>query len=194
MITTFSPTPRLPAAASVTALPTVALDAVPHILTPRLRLRDVRDSDAGALFAYLSDAETTRYIELRPFAHISEARELIRAWQANYALGRQLRWGITLEPSGALIGSVGFDRWVPHSGEADLGYELARPYWGQGLMSEAVRAVVAFGFCHLGLRRIEAWVWPENTASVRLLERQGFRPRVPYTPDAQQVYALARDH
>src|SRR5256885_9265819 len=52
--------------------------------------------------------------------------------------------------------------------------DLARPYWGQGLMTEAVRAMIQFGFEHMGLNRIEAEVMPENIASIRFLSKLGF--------------------
>ena len=60
-------------------------------------------------------------------------------------------------------------------GEADLGYVLAREAWGQGYATEAARALIAVGFAHLGLRRIEATSDPQNRASARVLEKAGLR-------------------
>jgi ribosomal-protein-alanine N-acetyltransferase len=55
-----------------------------------------------------------------------------------------------------------------------IGYELARPFWRQGIMSEALTAILALGFGEMGLNRIDAVVLPDNLASIRLLEKLGF--------------------
>ena len=69
----------------------------------------------------------------------------------------------------------GFNYWVRHDRRASIGYDLARPYWGQGIMSEAVRAMVDFGFKRMDLNRIEADADERNPASARVLAKIGFR-------------------
>ena len=63
----------------------------------------------------------------------------------------------------------------PGQGRAELGYWIGVPFWGQGHATEAVAAVLAFGFGPLGLHRIHATVFPRNPASARVLEKSGFR-------------------
>ncbi|MCP6726359.1 GNAT family N-acetyltransferase, partial [Klebsiella pneumoniae] len=75
---------------------------------------------------------------------------------------------------GPLIGSIGLFKWNPGWRCCTLGYELARGRQGQGLMSEALRAALAWGFEHMELNRIEAQVHPDNQASLKLLERLDF--------------------
>jgi len=76
---------------------------------------------------------------------------------------------------GKLIGTCGFVTWFRHDARAEVAYALARPYWGQGLGTEAMRAVTAFGFTSMRLNRIEARCLIENRASARVLEKAGMR-------------------
>ncbi len=79
-------------------------------------------------------------------------------------------------PDGRLIGVVGAeDHEVGTSHRANLGYWLAQPYWGRGLMTNAVQRYVRYAFGPLGLARLTAEVLPWNEASCRVLEKTGFR-------------------
>jgi [ribosomal protein S5]-alanine N-acetyltransferase len=64
-------------------------------------------------------------------------------------------------------------RWAPEHARAEMAYVLARSHWGRGLMTEAVRAVIRFGFERMGLNRIEARCISENAASARVMEKAG---------------------
>ncbi|KAF2406857.1 Acetyltransferase (GNAT) domain-containing protein [Pseudomonas antarctica] len=83
------------------------------------------------------------------------------------------RWA--LEQDGQLIGSCGLFKWNRGWNSCALSCELAAPARGQGLMSEALRAMLAWGFAHMHLHRVEAMVHPHNAASQALLERLGFK-------------------
>lgn len=86
-----------------------------------------------------------------------------------------INWAIRRE-DGLLIGGIGFHGLIPgKSHRAEIGYWLAKPYWGRGLMTAAVRAVSAYGFKRFKLARIEAHVFASNAASGRVLEKAGFR-------------------
>jgi ribosomal-protein-alanine N-acetyltransferase len=108
------------------------------------------------------------------YDRIDQARDLIQAIHAGYVDGAELRWGITLKDSPTVIGMCGFNYWVRHDQRASIGYDLARAYWGQGLMTEAVRAMVDFGFGYMNLNRIEADADGRNPASARVLHKVGF--------------------
>jgi ribosomal-protein-alanine N-acetyltransferase len=73
-----------------------------------------------------------------------------------------------------MIGSVGLLRFDFEHRHAELGYEMARRWWGHGLTPEAAAVVIRYGFSVLGLHRIEAGVLPGNDASVRVLQKLGF--------------------
>jgi ribosomal-protein-alanine N-acetyltransferase len=147
----------------------------PELQTARLVLRQITASDAPALYAILSDEQVTQYYDDDPFTDISQAEEQISAWENGYNRKWMLRWGIAFKPGGDLIGTCGFYGFHRLHLRAAIGYELMKSHWRQGIMSEALDAILAFGFDQVGLNRIQAVVMPDNLASIRLLEKLGFR-------------------
>ena len=83
-------------------------------------------------------------------------------------------WGLVLKVSGAFVGTCGMEvNLAPEHARAELGYVLAREYWGRGLMPEAVRGMLRFCFGRMDLNRVEARCIAENTASARVMEKAG---------------------
>lgn len=150
----------------------------PDLLTERLRLRELTPGDAPALLRIHSDTEAMRWFGSDQIQDMAQALQLVET----FASWRRLpnpgtRWGLERLSDGQLVGSCGLFNWNRHWRRCILGYELARPAWGQGLMSEALRAVLPWGYSAqgMGLNRIEALIHAENTASLRLVERLGFQ-------------------
>ena len=149
--------------------------SVPVIETPRLILRGIRASDAAAIFATFSDAETMEYYGEEPHRTVEDAREHIRQIAAWYARREGIRWGVTLRDGGdEVIGSCGLFRFDEGFNRAETGYELRRAYWRRGIMSEAMRGLLDFGFGAMGLHRIEALTDGANERSQGLLRSLGF--------------------
>jgi ribosomal-protein-alanine N-acetyltransferase len=73
-----------------------------------------------------------------------------------------------------LIGKCGYNEWRKRHRRGDISYIVAREHWGKGIVSEALHAVLDYGFDHLNLHSVEAGVTPGNDASTRMLERLGF--------------------
>ncbi len=90
-----------------------------------------------------------------------------------YENAEAVDWGIVYKGNGRFIGGCGIVGWDLENARAEMGYVLSRQYWGQGLMPEAVRAMIAFGFEKMGLNRLEARCITENTASARVMEKAG---------------------
>jgi len=82
-------------------------------------------------------------------------------------------WAIVEKASGRVIGTIRMGEYRAQHGRASVGYALARPYWNRGLTTEALRAVLRFGFDVVGLNRIFAVCYPENPASARVMEKVG---------------------
>jgi ribosomal-protein-alanine N-acetyltransferase len=149
----------------------------PQLETERLILREFRldEVDQMALFNIFSDSRVTRFYNLNTFTELEEAWKLLRRRRERFWQGRGIRWAITLKGSDEMIGSCGFNSLNKKKHTGELGYELARPYWQQGIMTEAISSAIEYGLKHLALRRIEAWVMPANRASANLLLKVGFQ-------------------
>ena len=144
---------------------------MPAILkTPRLILRPQEEADAPALFTILSDARAMRFWNRSTIARLAVVEELVREQQAAMADGLCCYW--TLTQDGEAIGSV--DLSLIQDGSAELGFLLRPDRWGLGLASEAVAAVVGYGFKVLHLKRLAAAVQTANGPAARVLEKNGF--------------------
>lgn len=151
-------------------------DAFPVLRTKRLILREIRPSDAPAIFAIFSDPDVTRFYGMEPYQKVTEAEDLVTRWHKRFADRQLIRWVITPKnETDKVIGTCGFNEWKRHFHCAGVGYDLAPSYWRQGVMSEALTAVLKFGFAKMGLNRVEAHVLLENVASIKLLEKIGFK-------------------
>jgi [ribosomal protein S5]-alanine N-acetyltransferase len=149
---------------------------VPELTTRRLRLRAVHPAqDAAGMLRLLSDPEVTRHTNAPSCTTPAEAQAALEQFQGRFAAKEMIRWAIQPLGHGEAIGTVGLVRVSHEHRRGELGYDLARRWWGRGLAPEAAAAVVAYGFAVMRLHRIEAGVLPGNDASVRVLEKLGFR-------------------
>ncbi len=150
-------------------------EAFPRLETERLVLREMQPEDAFAIFQIFSDEEVMKYYDMEAFTSIEQAEAMIERQQTRFAQKERFRWGITLKDEDVVIGTGGYVAWDKQQHLGGIGYDLARAYWQQGIMTEAVAAMVRFGFEEMGLNRIEAMVMPDNSASARLLQKLGFQ-------------------
>jgi ribosomal-protein-alanine N-acetyltransferase len=130
-------------------------------------------TDSNAVFRILADDEVTKYYDDTTFTDVSQATNQIEAWENGFKSRRCIRWGIARKDN-QVIGSCGYYGFHTWHMRASIGYELARPFWRHGLMTEALKAIINLGFEEMDLNRIDAVVLPENIASLKLLEKLGF--------------------
>ena len=149
-----------------------AFATFPILETENLRLREICPTDAESLFAVFADEEVTRHYDLYPFESVDEALGLIDFFAESFELERGIRWAITRKSDDVLLGTCGYVWLRPFRGE--IGYELGLAHWRQGIMREALPAIIDFGYATLGLNRIEALVMVENVGSAGLLSSLGF--------------------
>jgi ribosomal-protein-alanine N-acetyltransferase len=142
----------------------------PLLDTPRLRLRIPSLEDADGIAAYAGDPEVSRYVSWPRHRSIQDAYAFLRHAVTAVEKGDELNWVITRRPSEQIVGTVGL-RLQGH--RVELGYVLARPYWGQGLATEAARAVVDWALARPEIHRVWAVCDVDNHASVRVLEKIG---------------------
>ncbi|MEN2767457.1 GNAT family N-acetyltransferase [Ornithinibacillus xuwenensis] len=150
------------------------IEDFPVLETERLRLRMIEENDAPSLLKYLSDKDVMQYYGLKPFTEINEALNEISWYQSIYLNKSGIRWGITWKEENEVIGSCGFLNGVSEHCRTDIGYELSKDYWGQGIASEALVAVLEYGFNELELERVQALIEPPNISSMKLVEKHGF--------------------
>lgn len=142
----------------------------PTLTTARLVLRQIREDDAEALFPVLSDPEVMTWWSSGPHVSLAETEAYVAS---NAAEGQGfLCWAITMEDDAALGWVILVDG---KPAVKEIGYILHRDRWRSGIAREAVARVIDYGFAELDLRRIFADTDPENSGSIALLERLGFR-------------------
>jgi ribosomal-protein-alanine N-acetyltransferase len=146
----------------------------PALATERLELRAVDPSDGGFYHELLSLSEVTRFSDLPDAASPARAARIVTWMSRLFPSGKGCGWIIEERGNGARIGAVRINHIDKRWRSGDIGYESHPEFWGRGLMTEAVRAVVACGHNHFRLNRMEAWTLPGNDASDSVLVKAGF--------------------
>lgn len=147
---------------------------LPALGAGRVRLRAVRTDEAPDVLRIFGDPEATRYWSHAPLETMAEAEAYVADMVRNAEQRRLFQWVIA-RPDDRFIGTVTLFQWDRTNRRAEVGYMLDPAEQGRGLATDAVRAVLSFGFDVLGLHRVEADTDPDNAPSMRLLERLGFR-------------------
>ncbi|PEJ51775.1 MULTISPECIES: GNAT family N-acetyltransferase [unclassified Bacillus (in: firmicutes)] len=150
------------------------MNLFPNILTERLYLREVNITDTNRLFTILSREDVTKYYGLDALTNSSQVIDLIHFFREMYETRSGIRWGIIEKETNKLIGTCGFNAYQERNKRAEVGYEIHPDYWRKGYATEAVKALLNYGFDMLQLNRIGAIVYPENLPSQKLLEKIGF--------------------
>lgn len=148
------------------------------LVTDRLRLRPFEDRDADDLWPLVSDPELPRMMSWAAHTERSQTVGFIEWTREALAAGSNVTWAI--ERDGRAVGCVSLDgvafaQRALRVDRAELGYWIAPALWGQGLVTEAARAVVGCGFETIGLHKIHVRCIVENVGSRRVIEKLGFR-------------------
>jgi [ribosomal protein S5]-alanine N-acetyltransferase len=178
----------------------MALSDFAGFSTARLAVRPLADADLDDLFAVNGDAEVTRFLPYAAWQSAADGRAWLQRMRAleNDGVARQL----VLALDGAtVVGTLLLFHFEAASERAEVGYVLGRPWWGRGLMHEALAGACGACFGTLRLRRLEAYVDRDNAPSNTLLRRLGFvhegtlRQRTVAHGNARdmQVWGLLRD-
>jgi [ribosomal protein S5]-alanine N-acetyltransferase len=130
-------------------------------------------NDVPAIHAFYADAKFHRYVSTEPPASPDIVREMVKGWLARADEMRLPYWTIVLKESGHVAGTISVNVLDRRNFNGQLGYEVAREQWGKGIATEAVRAVLGYGFGTMGLNRISAYCWDGNMASQRVMEKAG---------------------
>ena len=152
----------------------IELNPFTNLHTERLLLREVQETDAPEIFFFRSDDRIMQYLDREKLTSETEALEFIGRYKKAILENEGINWGICLQNSNKLIGTIGLWWFIKANHRAEIGYSLHPDFWNKGLMHEAMQAVLDYGFKTLKLHSVEANINPQNQASRKLLEKHGF--------------------
>ena len=146
----------------------------PVLTTKRLVLRQMDNEDVNDFFALRSDKRVMEYIDRPLHKTLKDTEELMQSIDELYNSGDGINWGVTLKDDTKLIGTIGYYRMKKEYFRAEIGYLLHHDHWRKGIMSEAIQAVIDYGFTKMKAHTIIADINPNNEASKMILEKNGF--------------------
>ncbi|MBQ2952039.1 MAG: GNAT family N-acetyltransferase [Clostridia bacterium] len=147
-----------------------------EIVTARLTLLPFRPDDAPAMFAnWASDPEVTKYLTWPTHSSVEVSRMICSDWASRYDRDDYYNWAIWLDEVNEPIGSISVVNQDDKVGKAEIGYCIGRAWWGQGIVAEALNAVMDFLFDNEGYQRIEARHDPRNPNSGAVMRKCGMK-------------------
>lgn len=146
------------------------------IETTRLILRRAQMEDAEPMFRnWASDPEVTKYLTWPTYNCVETAYPVLKNWIKQYAKPDYYHWMIVLKDLGEPIGSISSVHQRDDIGEIEIGYCIGRKWWHQGIMTEALLAVMNYLFDEIGINRIEAKHDPRNPHSGAVMRKCGMQ-------------------
>lgn len=147
----------------------------PTIRTPRLILRPLTLQDAPAIYSYACKEIVARYTLWQPHQSLADTEAFIRDYVFKHYQDQEYEpLGITLsQQPDTVIGTCGAWWASQKNSTLEIGYALNDAYWGQGITSEAVTALLDYSFENVKVNRIQAHFKKENIASGRVMENAG---------------------
>ena len=144
--------------------------------TTRLILRPFVKEDAPAMYRnWASDPEVTKFLSWPTYKTVDTAHEILNIWVSQYSEPAFYQWAIELKELGEVIGSISVVNFDDRVDMVEIGFCIGRCWWGQGIMTEAFRAVIDFLFEEVGVQRIEAGHDPNNPASGAVQRKCGLK-------------------
>ncbi len=149
-------------------------DKIKRIEGQKINLRWINKSDAQSIYEYAGDEAISRHTFIPHPYRLDDAYEFIKMTRSARRRKTGYHFGLECPQTGRIIGMVSLITIFPLHRKAELGYWLAKPLWGRGIMAEAIEMLLGFAFLSLKLHRVYAHVFPNNKPSVRVLEKTGF--------------------
>ncbi len=146
----------------------------PVLTTERLIMRQMTKEDAADIFTLRSDASVSKYISRKPYTTMDEAAAFIDTITNGIVNNEWGYWAIALKDTNKLIGTACLWHIHVENCRAEIGYELMPAHHGKGFMLEVLPALIKYAFKTVKLHSLEANVYPDNVASIKLLEKNGF--------------------
>lgn len=150
---------------------------LPHTITletERLLLKELTPELYDYIFSHWDDEAIMDYLGNTDRADFELEKEKYRKGLITYHLSFK-NFLMVEKSTGTIVGRIGYHTWKAVHSRAEIGYALHREeHKGKGYMTEAMKAILQYGFEHMNLNRVEAFASPENIPSIRLIEKYGF--------------------
>lgn len=144
--------------------------------TSRLVLRPFVKEDAQAMFHnWASDPEVTKFLSWPAYQSVGDAYAILNIWVPQYSDPTFYQWGIELKEIGQPIGSISVVNQDDRVDMVEIGFCIGKKWWGRGIMTEALNAVMEYLFEEVGVQRIEAGHDPNNPASGAVQRKCGLK-------------------
>ncbi|MBU2491174.1 MAG: GNAT family N-acetyltransferase [Bacteroidetes bacterium] len=147
----------------------------PVLKTERLNLRQLTNNDEKQIFLIRSNENMAEFLNRPLCKNIEEASNFINKINALIANNECIYWAVTLKGNPKLIGTICLWQISTKEAKAEIGFELLPEYQGRGIIQEAVKSVLDYGFNKMNLSAIEGEVAPGNIKSIKIMEKFGFK-------------------
>ncbi len=147
---------------------------IKQINTKRLYLRKMKMSDAHSLFKIWSDPDVTKFMNITNFTHEEQAKEMIELFDELAGEHKAIRLTIIEKEFNEIIGSCGFNSFDLEGATTEIGFDLAKAYWGNGYAPECIAALIDYAFSTLSITKIVAKIEPGNRNSIKVVEKLNF--------------------
>ncbi len=146
-----------------------------NLKTERLKLRKTFSKDLEDILFLRSDQTVNKYIDRPPAQTLKDAEDFLNKISKGLEEGKNVYWTITFKDDDKMIGSICLWNFSQDEKIGEVGFDLKPEFHGQGIMTEALKTVLDFGFKKLKLEKIEAYTHHQNESSKRLLIKNNFK-------------------
>ena len=153
----------------------IKLNEIPVLRTGRLILRKLVLDDADDVFEYAHVQEITEYVIWYPHKTKQDSINFINFVEEQFHKESQVVWGIEIKSENKLVGTIDLRNWNNDNRCGETGYCISKKYWGTGITTEALKAVIDFSFRTLNLNRVEAYCEEENVGSWHVMQKAGMK-------------------
>ena len=165
------------------------------IESEKMILRELEEHDTDVLAEIYADYDVMQYIGKGVVLNYEQTKKSIQSWKKHYELFKFGNWATIEKSTGKFIGLCGLS-WLPDYTDIEVSYLFEKSSWGKGYATEIARAILQYGFHDLGLMRIVALVYPQNTPSIHVIDKLGMkyeREKIFFGDKLLRVYSLMKD-
>lgn len=142
---------------------------LPILETSRLLLRPLTKEDLLTIYELFSDDVLMEPYGMQNLKNVDAANKLLTSMM------EEGEWGIVHKEDAIVIGTLGFVAYKETHKRAEIAFEIKPSYWSKGYMKESLQAVVDYFFKETKMNRLEAYVYPRNKGSIKVLQKLGFK-------------------